>query len=663
MPATAPQRRLPVGAEPAADGVHFRVFAPKRKHVAVVFDGGKTATAELSPEADGYFAGLAAGAKAGDRYKFKLDGEDYLYPDPVSRYQPDGPHGWSQVVDPTAFKWTDADWKGVAAAGQVLYELHVGTFTTDGTFRSTIAGLDHLVDVGVTCVELMPVPEFAGSFGWGYDGVDQFAPFHHYGTSDDLRALVDACHARGLGIILDLVYNHMGPDGNYMRAFADEYFNPHHMTDWGEALNFDGDHREPCREFYVANAVHWVTEYHFDGFRFDATQAIIDDSPGEHILAEIDRRCRAAVGPNRSLYLINENEPQNTQLVRRREAGGFGMDANWNDDFHHAALVALSGHNEAYYMDYNGSAQEFLSSAKWGYLFQGQRYKWQKRRRGFAAMDLPPTAFVHFLQNHDQVANSGRGYRVHQITSPGQLKAMTAFWLLMPQTPLLFQGQEFAASATFHYFADHNEDLNKLIAQGRAKELSQFPSVAVKPMKSYLLDPGARSTFERSKIDLSEAAHGMHKWVYDLHKDLLRLRRETPVFARVQRRGDLDGAVLGPDAFVLRYFAHPGPGTGAETLDVDDRLVLVNLGNDLTMDPCPEPLLAPPQGYRWAVVLTTEDPVYGGSGTPPADTEKEGWHLHGRTTIVLKPVPATDETVVETRFVVQGSAQEVKPKE
>jgi maltooligosyltrehalose trehalohydrolase len=660
MASPAPQRRLPIGAEPVADGVHFRVFAPKRKAVTVVFDGDRTPAVKLSADGDGYFAGLAKGAKAGDRYKFKLDAEDYLYPDPASRYQPDGPHGSSQVVDPTTFKWTDGNWTGVTAAGQVLYELHVGTFTKDGTFRSAIAGLDHLADVGVTCIELMPVPEFAGSFGWGYDGVDQYAPYHHYGTPDDLRAFVDAAHARGLGVILDLVYNHMGPDGNYMRAFAEEYFNPHHMTDWGEALNFDGDHREPCREYFVQNAVHWVSEYHFDGFRFDATQAIIDASP-EHVLAEINRTCRAAV-PGRSLYLINENEPQNTKLVRPPEQGGYGLDALWNDDFHHTALVALSGHNEAYYMDYNGSAQEFLSAAKWGYLFQGQRYKWQKRRRGTTALDLPPTAFVHFLQNHDQIANSGRGFRVHQITSPGQLKAMTAFMLLMPQTPLLFQGQEFAASSTFHYFADHNEDLNKLIAQGRAKELSQFPSVAVPAMRHYLLDPGARSTFERSKIDLAERDRPFHKEVYQLHKDLLKLRREEAVFARVQRKGDVDGAVLSPTAFVLRYFATPGPGTGAETASVGDRLVLVNFGNDLPMDPCPEPLLAPPPGFRWTVVLTTEDPAYGGSGTPPADTEQEGWLVHGRCTIVLKPVPEAG-AVVQTRHVVAGSAQEAKRKE
>ena len=660
MPAPAPQRRLPVGAEPVADGVHFRVFAPKRKAVAVVFDGGSPGPVALAAEGDGYFAGLAPAARAGAKYKFKLDGEDYLYPDPASRYQPEGPHGWSQVVDSSAFRWTDDGWKGITAAGQVLYELHVGTFTQDGTWRSAIAGLDHLRNVGITCIEMMPVPEFAGTFGWGYDGVALFAPYHHYGTPDDLRAFVDAAHAHGIAVILDLVYNHMGPDGNYLRAFADAYFNPHHMTDWGEALNFDGDHAGPCREFFVANALMWVTEFHFDGFRFDATQAIIDSSP-EHVLAEISRTCRAAAG-GRGLYLINENEPQDTRLVRPPDQGGYGLDALWNDDFHHTAMVALSGHSEAYYTDYNGSSQEFLSAAKWGYLYQGQRYKWQARRRGTTALDLPPTAFVHFLQNHDQIANSGRGFRVHQISSPGQFRAMTGFMLLMPQTPMLFQGQEFAADSTFHYFADHNPELNQLIAAGRAKELSQHPSLAVPAMEKYLVDPGARSTFERSKIDLAQAKRPGHAETLQLHTDLLRLRREEPVFARVQRRGDLDGAVLGPTAFVMRYFATPGPGSGEETASADDRLVLVNLGNDLPMDPCPEPLLAPPPGHRWTVVLTTEDPAYGGSGTPPADTEREGWLIHGRCAIVLKPVPEAG-AVVQTRHVVLGSAQEAKRKE
>ncbi|MEA2735719.1 MAG: maltooligosyltrehalose trehalohydrolase, partial [Humisphaera sp.] len=644
---TTASRRLPIGAEPLDRnaGVHFRVWAPKRRQVEVVFEDGLDAVA-LGNENNSYFSGVAPQARPGARYKYRLDGGD-AFPDPVSRFQPDGVHGPSQVVDPRTFQWSDDNWNGVDAANQVLYEMHIGTFTREGTWTAAERELQHLKDLGVTCLEIMPVNEFAGRWGWGYDGVQLFAPFHHYGAPDDMRRFIDCAHAIGLGVILDLVYNHLGPDGNYLGQFSDDYFSKTHHTDWGDALNFDGENSHGVREFFLANVRHWIEEYHLDGFRFDATQAILDDTP-RHILMEITETARRS-GGKRKIYLSNENEPQNTQLVRPIDGGGFGMDALWNDDFHHAALAALSGHNEAYYTDTRGTPQEFISSAKWGYLFQGQRYQWQKKRRGTPALDLPPTAFVHFLQNHDQIANSGRGYRLHQITSPGELKAMTALLLLMPQTPMLFQGQEFAASATFHYFANHNAELTKLICAGRAKELSQFPSVATPAMQSCLVDPGAEETFQRSKIDHAERERGVHKWMYDLHKDLLKLRRTESAFRRVQRRGDIDGAVLGPDAFVLRYF-------GA---DHDDRLVLVNLGRDIDLVPAPEPLLAPPLGMRWTTIFTSEDPKYGGSGTAPVDTEQEGWFIPGRTTVVLRPAPA-DRAAGESRFRVAGSAQDAK---
>ncbi|MDB5297197.1 MAG: 1,4-alpha-glucan branching protein, partial [Phycisphaerales bacterium] len=410
-------RRLPVGAEvlPGDGGVHFRLWAPKRKRVAVVFEVGpaKRADLKLACGDGGYFSGASAEARPGDRYRFRLDDDATLYSDPVSRYQPDGPHGPSEVVDPFAFRWTVDGWPGIPAHGQVLYELHIGTFTPEGTWAAAAAKLPELKALGVTCVEVMPANEFAGRWGWGYDGVDLFAPYHHYGTPDDARRFVDAAHAAGLAAILDLVYNHFGPDGNYLRAFSDDYFSHTHMTDWGEAINFDGPDCHGPREFFLANARHWIEEYRFDGFRFDATQAMIDTT-ASHILQEITATARAAA-KGRSIYLINENEPQHTRLVRPIDKGGFGMDALWNDDFHHSALVQVSGRNEAYYADYFGRPQEFLSSAKYGYLFQGQRYKWQKKRRGTPGLDLPPTAYVHFLQNHDQVANSGRGLRLHQI--------------------------------------------------------------------------------------------------------------------------------------------------------------------------------------------------------------------------------------------------------
>jgi maltooligosyltrehalose trehalohydrolase len=642
-------RRLPVGAEVGKEGTHFRVWAPRRTKVEVIVEDAIDRPIELHPEDEGYFSALCSGIRAGTRYRFRLDGNQLLLPDPISRFQPEGPHGPSQVIDPSTFQWTDEKWTGVPAHGQVLYEMHIGTFTREGTWEAAARELPELKDLGITCLEVMPVNEFAGRFGWGYDGVDLFAPFHHYGSPDDFRRFIDRAHALGMGVILDLVYNHFGPDGNYLKEFSEAYFNAEHLTDWGEAINFDGPHNKPVREFFVSNALYWITEFHLDGFRFDATQAIVDTSP-HHILAEITRTARAAAG-KRTLYLINENEPQHTRLVRPAKDNGYGMDALWNDDFHHSALVALSGHAEAYYVDHQGTPQEFISAAKWGYLFQGQRYAWLRRRRGTPSMDLPPTAFVHFLQNHDQVANSGRGYRAHQFASQGQLKAMTALWLLMPQTPMLFQGQEFAASSPFLYFADHNPELAKLVCAGRARELSQFPSVAALEMQECLDNPGDEKTFLKCKLDFSDRQRPMHAEIYRLHKDLLELRRSQAVFRRVQRRGDVDGAVLGPGALVLRYFAQGG----------DDWLVVVNFERDLPLAVAPEPLLAPPEGKRWKKMLSTEDPAYGGSGTAPLDTEQEGWHIPGRCAVVLKPVPV-NEGQINTRIKGQGSAQSAKPK-
>jgi maltooligosyltrehalose trehalohydrolase len=641
------RRRFSIGAEITPQGTHFSLWAPKCHRADVVLEDRRTI--EMQRNSKGYFVVFAQDVRAGSLYRFRLDGGEHLYPDPVSRFQPQGPHGPSQIIDPSAFQWSDDRWPGVRAHGQVLYEMHIGTFTPEGTWDAAGKQLSELKNLGVTCLEVMPVGEFPGSFGWGYDGVDLFAPFHQYGSPDDFRTFVNRAHEIGIGVILDLVYNHIGPDGNYLKQFTDSFFNRRHRTDWGEAINFDGEESAPVREFFISNAVYWITEFHLDGFRFDATQSIVDDSP-DHILAEITRAVRAAA-KHKSLYLVNENEPQNTRLVRPQSEGGYGMDALWNDDFHHSALVALSGHAEAYYTDHPGTPQEFISAAKWGYLYQGQRYFWHKRRRGTPTFDLPPTAFVHFLQNHDQIANSGRGYRAHQISSPGQLRAMTALWLLMPQTPMFFQGQEFAASSPFLYFACHNPELAKLVRAGRAREMAQFPSVATDEMQQCLHDPCDEAVFKRCKLDFSERDKPMHRGIYQLHKDLLRLRCTEPVFQRVQRRGDIDGAVLGPGALVLRYFARDG----------NDWLVICNLERDLPMPVAPEPLLAPPHGKRWKKVLGTEDAVYGGTGTPALDTEQEGWFISGRSTIVLKPVDIR-EGEIATRVKATGSAQAPKPK-
>jgi maltooligosyltrehalose trehalohydrolase len=615
-------RRLPVGAEVLPGGaVHFRVWAPRRRKVEVVLEGGaaEPAAVALQPEANGYFAGQTPLARAGTLYRFQLDGGPELFPDPASRFQPQGPHGPSQVIDPAAFAWTDTGWKGVGREGQVVYEMHVGTFTRPGTWEAAGRELGELADLGITVLEVMPVAEFPGRFGWGYDGVDLFAPTRLYGTPDDFRRFVDRAHAAGLGVILDVVYNHVGPDGNYLEQFSEDYFTDRYPNEWGEAINFDGEHSGPVREFFVANAGYWVDEFHLDGLRLDATQQVFDGSP-EHVLAAVARRVRDAAR-GRATFLVAENEPQHAKLVLPPERGGYGLDALWNDDFHHSALVLLSGHNEAYYTDYRGDPQEFISAVKWGYLYQGQRHKWQKKRRGAPALDVPPAAFVTYIQNHDQIANSARGYRCHLLASPGCCRAMTALLLLGPGTPMLFQGQEFAASAPFYFFADHKPELAALVCKGRAHFLAQFPSIAVPEVQACLPDPADPATFERCKLDFSERQ--THPEAAALHRDLLRLRKTDPVFAAPRPRG-LDGAVLGPEAFVLRYF-------GGEA---GDRLLLVNFGRDLPLDPAPQPLLAPPEGETWRVIWSSEDFAYGGHGTPPVETE-EGWRLPGHAAVVL----------------------------
>lgn len=433
-------RRLPIGAEVVAGGVDFRVWAPRARRVEVLVEGreavalGPSSESGTGAHVGGHFGGVVAGIGAGARCRFVVDGGSPV-PDPASRFQPDGPHGPSEVIDPGGFTWSDTAWRGVALADAVIYELHVGTSTRDGTFAAAAEHLPDLADLGVTVVELMPIADFPGNFGWGYDGVDLFAPTRLYGRPDDLRAFVDRAHALGIGVILDVVYNHFGPDGWYLAEFAETYVSRRHSSEWGETPNFDEAGSEGVREFVLANVRAWIEEYHLDGLRLDATQQIFDDSP-EHVLAEIARTVRDSAGPKRRL-VVAENEPQDARLVRSPAAGGYGLDAIWNDDLHHAAIVALTGLREAYYSDYRGAPQEFVSAATNGFLFQGQYHAWQRARRGSPAFDLRPGARVNFLANHDQVANAKWSERLPSPAASGRIRAMTAFVLLCPGTPML----------------------------------------------------------------------------------------------------------------------------------------------------------------------------------------------------------------------------------
>ena len=614
-------RRFPIGAElQPTGGVHFRVWAPAPKTVSLVLErSGCQQDVGLEAQDDGYYAAFVADAAHGARYWYRLDGK--LAPDPASRWQPDGPSGASAVVDSEAFAWTMPALPGVSLHSQVIYEMHIGTFTRDGTWRGAASKLPLLARTGVTMLEVMPVAEFAGRFGWGYDGVFPFAPTHLYGTPDDFRAFVDTAHGHGLAVILDVVYNHLGPDGCVFRQYAPDYF-ARQANEWGDGLNFSGEHAGPVREYFSSNAAYWIEEFRLDGLRIDATQSIHDSSP-EHFLATMGRAARKAAR-GRRIVLVAENEPQHVRIVRPAADGGFGLDGLWNDDFHHSASVALTGRREAYFSDHHGTPQEFISVAKYGYLFQGQRYAWQKQARGSRTDGLDPAVFVNFIENHDQIANSGDGSRIHARTSPGRYRAMAALFILMPGTPMLFQGQEFGSSSPFLYFADHKPELAAAVQKGRAEFMSQFPSIASAGMQARLPLPHDPQTFERSILDWGEYdRHVEHRRFYE---DLIRLRRRDRALA-VTRAGSVDGAVLASEAFVLRYQAAV-PG--------DERLLCVNLGPDLNAASFAEPLVAAPAGCGWRVKWSSEDPGYGGTGTPEVVGE-HGWRLPGQSALLLEP--------------------------
>ncbi len=607
--------RMTLGAQCESGGVRFRVWAPERARVDVVVDDvGESFP--LEKDEGGYFSCLMPTAKAGMTYRYRLDNED-AYPDPCSRFQPAGPHGPSLIVDHDAYRWGTAPWQGVRMAGQVLYELHVGAFTQTGTLDAAIAELDELKETGITLIELMPLADFPGRWNWGYDGVGLFAPAHVYGDHEALKRFVDAAHARGIGVILDVVYNHFGPDGNYLPLFSEFYLTDRHPNEWGQAVNFDGPGSQGVRDFFIQNACYWITECRLDGLRLDAVHAIYDDSP-VHIMSELSQQARAAAG-NRSVVLIAECESQLIRTIQPVEQGGWGLDGVWSDDFHHICRVAVTGRSEGYYADYRGTAQELLSVIKRGFVYQGQRDEWHEKPKGTVVKDEPAEGFVFYLQNHDQVATHLQGDRIHTLAGSARLRALTALFLLAPETPLLFMGQEFGASSPFIFFADHGIELAAKVYEGRKKFLSAFPSFATKEAQDAVPDPSDPASFERSKLDLSERAR--HAEIYRFHRDLLRLRREDPVLARQDRRS-IDGAVLAPQALVLRWL----------TESDDDRLLIVNLGPDLTCVPAPEPLLAPVSEGRWNLLWSSDRPRYGGPGVRHPLSES-GWHIPGGSAV------------------------------
>jgi maltooligosyltrehalose trehalohydrolase len=579
------------------------VWAPKARTVDVEIarlDPSDPAYWPLERDGRAVFTGFVPALRAGARYRYRLDGGP-SFPDPWSRFQPDGVHGSSEVVDPLAFRWTDAEWSGLSRNGLVVYELHVGTFSRAGTFDGVVAELPYLQQLGVSAIELMPVAEFPGGRNWGYDGVDLFAPSRAYGGPAGLMRLVDAAHRRGLGVILDVVYNHLGPDGNYLRAYSDGYFTDRHQTPWGEAVNLDGPNAERVRELFSQNACYWLVEYHLDGLRLDATHALVDDSQ-RHLLAEIGERARDAVDDRRQIVLSAEDDQRGVWIVRPPRACGFGLDAVWADDFHHAVHVLLTGERDGYYQAYAGTTAEVARAIASGFVYQGEWSPYERQPRGTPILDDPAAAFIFGLQNHDQVGNRAFGERLEQLVGRRRYLVAVALLLFAPETPLLFMGQEFAASSPFLYFTDHEPALGKLVTEGRRGEFERFAAFQDSARRDQIPDPQSSETFERSRLRSEERQ--LNAGVVRLHRDLIRLRRTDTILRRADR---LRTAVLpiGASALAVRRWDASG-----------ERLLFANVGEARAID-LTDLWLAPaaPPGV-WRCLLSTSWRRYSAEARP-----------------------------------------------
>lgn len=513
---TAPGSPAPsgLGAVPVPGGVRFRVWAPAARTLEVILDSGRTIPMTLHPA--GIFEAVADGIGPRIRYRYRVDGAAE-YPDPASRLQPEGLHGPSIVVDPRHYAWHDQSWTGLAAGALVFYELHVGTFTPEGTLAAARERLPYLRDLGITAVELMPVGEFPGRWNWGYDPGAMFAPSRAYGTPDDLRALVDEAHRLGLAVFLDVVYNHFGPDGAYAAALSPAFFSPRHRTPWGAAINLDGEGSPAVRAFFIDNARHWLIEYHLDGLRLDATHAIVDESP-VHFLAELAAAVRGVPGWPR--YLVAEDHRNLDRLVRRPDEGGYGLDAVWSDDYHHQVRRILTGQDDGYFADFTASTRELATIIRQGWLYTGQHASFFRGKRGTDPAGIPPHRFVHCVQNHDQVGNRPQGDRLTQAVGLPAYRAVSTLLLCAPQTPLLFMGQEWASRSPFLYFTDHAGELGRRVTEGRRREFRGFRGFETIP------DPQDPATFQRSKLDWDEAATAPHAGILQLYRDLLYRRRQ-----------------------------------------------------------------------------------------------------------------------------------------
>ena len=606
VPSTQPFGSVAVlrqGAELTAMGVRYCTWAPETRCVRVEIQprvGGPLRRVELTPLSGGFHEGTDEEGRAGDRYLLSLDGRDGL-PDPASRWQPDGVEGASMVVDPSGFEWNDRLWSKVRFRDLVIYELHIGTFTPEGTFRAAIARLDQLRDLGIRAIELMPVADFPGQRNWGYDGVMLFAPARVYGSPDDLRALVDAAHARGIAVILDVVFNHLGPHGNRLRDFSRHYFDSKRQTPWGDAFHFDGPNSGPVRALFCQNLRYWVDEFHVDGFRLDATHAIYDHS-SLHILRELRDTAHDC-----GAFIIAEDE-RNEEILLARE--GFHLDGGWADDFHHSLEVALT--NASIY------AKRFLGTIL--ELVEILQHGWTRRPAAPARGDLAPQQFVCCISNHDQAGNRPHGDRLSHLTSPEAYRAASAFLCLQPGVPLIFMGQEWAASTPFLYFTDHHAALGRQVEQGRRRDLKQNDVFAREMRARPILGPQNPDAFRRSKLAWSEYDETPHREIRALYRAALEMRGVVP-FCRAESFSEFTVQQVQPGVLALRSATSAGgwlllfSPRGGHVIALSEHAVTAS-------------------SRTWRIVLSSNDTRFGGDGG--ADLSESGQELHlNRAELVL----------------------------
>jgi maltooligosyltrehalose trehalohydrolase len=579
----------PLGAWLASDGnCSFLLWAPRAKQVNVRIVKPREREIPMHSLPFGYFYAEASSIEPGTEYKYRLDAQKER-PDPASRFQPHGVHGASQIVTPT-FKWNDASWRGIPLSSYVIYELHVGAFTPQGTFDAIIPRLQSLKDLGITAVEIMPIAQFPGERNWGYDGVYPFAVQNSYGGPEGFKHLVDACHCAGLAVVLDVVYNHLGPEGNYSNDFA-PYFTSNYKTDWGDALNFEGPESDPVRRYFIDNALQWVDEFHVDSLRLDAVHAILDIS-ARPFLQEMAVAIQGfAEKTSRHIYLMPESNRNDAAMVRPRDLGGWGMASVWSDDFHHALHVLLTGERDGYYEDFNG-IEDLAQSFRHGFVFTGQYSKYRKRRHGNSSANLKGEHFIVCAQNHDQIGNRREGDRLSQSMTFEQLKLAAGAVLLSPFLPLIFMGEEYGEAAPFQYFVSHeNPDLIEAVRKGRIAEFDCVENGATVP------DPQSEETYLRSKLNWALRNEGWHKTLWEFHRELLRVRREVPALADLNLES-IEVTVL-PELLLIRRWN----GTS-------EALAALHFGSKSK-----EIVAAVPRGI-WRKRIDSSDVQWGTAGSP-----------------------------------------------